>query len=106
MVMTITKQTVATKLTAYLHHEITLAQLVDWAEDALLDGAFAPRDATVLSAVIARLGLADVRAFGLTWDDCEQFFRQLGYAAHVEVAAAGATAGSVREKPGRKYGSK
>ena len=102
--MRVTRQTVATKLTAYLHHEITLAQLVDWAESALLDGAFAARDATVLSAVIARLGLADVRAFGLTWDDCEQFLRQLGYAAHVEVAAAGAPAGSVHEKPTKRYG--
>ena len=56
MAMTITKQTVANQLAAYLHHEITLAQLVDWAENSLLDGAFAPRDATVLSAVIARPG--------------------------------------------------
>ena len=102
--MTITKQTVANQLAAYLHHEITLAQLVDWAENALLDGAFAARDATVLSAVIARLGLADVRAFGLTWDDCEQFLAQLGYTAHVEVLAVGSAVASVHEKPAEKYG--
>ena len=102
--MTITKQTVANRLAAYLHHEITQAQLVDWAENVLLDGALAPRDAAVLSPVIARLGLADVRAFGLTWDDCEQFLAQLGYTAQVEVMAASSAAGSVREKPARKYG--
>jgi hypothetical protein len=102
--MTITKQTVANQLAAYLHHEITLAQLVDWAENSLLDGTFAPRDATLLSAVIARLGLADVRAFGLTWDDCEQFLAQLGYAARVEVMTAGSVAGFVCEKPAKKYG--
>ena len=101
--MTITKQTVANQLAAYLHHEITLAQLVDWAENSLLDGRFVPRDATLLSVVVARLGLADVRAFGLTWDDCEQFLAQLGYAAQVEVMPAGSTAGSVREKPATKY---
>ena len=28
--MTITKKTVADKIAAYLHHEISLAQLVDW----------------------------------------------------------------------------
>ena len=33
--MTITKQTVADKIAAYLHHGITPAQLVDWAERAL-----------------------------------------------------------------------
>mgnify|MGYP001557987545 CR=1 FL=1 len=102
--MTITKQTVADKIAAYLHGEITVAQLVDWAENSMLDGAFAPRDARVLSAVIARLGLADVRAFGLTWDDCEQFLDRLGYVAQVEVMAAGSVAGLVREKPTRKYG--
>jgi hypothetical protein len=102
--MTITKQTVANQIAAYLQREITLAQLVDWAENALLDGTLAPRDATVLSTVIARLGVADVRAFGLAWEDCEQFLAQLGYAVHVQVMAAGSTAGSVREKPARKYG--
>jgi len=102
--MTITKQTVANQLAAYLHHELSLAQLVDWAENALMEGAVAARDAAVLSPLFARLGLADVRAFGLTWDDCEQFLRQLGYAAHVEVVAAASVASAVREKPGRKYG--
>ena len=102
--MRVASQTVANQLEAYLHREITPAQLVDWAENSLLDGAFAPRDATVLSAVIARLGLADVRAFGLTWEDCEEFLAQLGYAAHVEVMAADSAAGSVREKPAKKYG--
>lgn len=34
---------------------------------------------------MARLGLADVRAFGLTWEDCEQVLRELGYGARVEI---------------------
>ena len=85
--MTITKQTVAEKIAVYLRHEITVAQLVDWAECALLDGEFEERNAGVLSAVISRLGLADVRAFGLTWEDCEQLLRQLGYSARVAVVA-------------------
>ena len=86
--MTITKQTVANKIAAYLHHEITLAQLVDWSEHALLDGEFAERDAKTLSSVIARLGVADVRAFGLAWEDCEELLRKLGFAPRVEVVAA------------------
>ena len=87
--MTITKQTVADRIAAYLRHEITLAQLVDWSERALLDGDVTERDAEVISTVIARLGVADVRAFGLAWEDCEDLLRQLGFAPRVEVVAAG-----------------
>jgi hypothetical protein len=86
--MTITKQTVADKIAAYLHHEITLAQLVDWAENAVMVGELAGRDAKILSSVIARLGVADVRAFGLAWDDCEELLRKLGFSPRVEVIAA------------------
>ena len=86
--MTITKQTVADKIAAYLHHEMTLAQLVDWAEHAMMDGEFAGRDARMLSSVVARLGVADVRAFGLAWDDCEELLRKLGFSPRVEVVAA------------------
>ena len=85
--MTITKQTVADRITAYLQHEITLAQLVDWSEQAMLDGELAEGDATTLAAVIARLGVADVRAFGLAWEDCEDLLRQLGFSPRVEVVA-------------------
>ena len=38
--MTITKQTVADQIAAYLHHRITLEQLVDWAEHALMEADF------------------------------------------------------------------
>jgi hypothetical protein len=86
--MTITKQTVADKIAAYLHHDLTLGQLVDWAERALLDGEFAERDAKILSSVVARLGVADARAFGLAWEDCEELLRKLGFSSRVEVVAA------------------
>jgi cobyrinic acid a,c-diamide synthase len=86
--MTITKQTVADKIAAYLHHELTLAQLVDWAEQVMLDGKLAERDAQTLSSVVARLGVADVRAFGLAWDDCEELLHKLGFSPRVEVVAA------------------
>lgn len=86
--MTITKQTVADKIAAYLRHEITLAQLVDWSENAIKDGEFAEGDAVILSSVVARLGVADVRAFGLAWEDCEELLHQLGFAPRVEVVAA------------------
>ena len=86
--MTITKQSVAEKIAAYLRHEISLAQLVDWAETSMMDGEFEERDLTALRNVVARLGVADVRAFGLAWEDCESLLRQLGYAARVDIVAA------------------
>ncbi len=86
--MTITKQTVANKIAAYLHHEISLAQLVDWAENAIMEGEFAEPDMSALRGVVSRLGVADVHAFGLTWEDCEQLLQQLGYAARVDVVLA------------------
>jgi hypothetical protein len=53
----------------------------------MMDGDFAEQDAGVPCAVISRLGVADVRAFGLTWEDCERLLRQLGYAAPVDIVA-------------------
>ncbi len=85
--MTITKQTVADKIAGYLHHEITLGQLVDWAENAMMDGELAEGDAETLSTVVARLGVADVRAFGLAWEDCEELLRKVGFSPRVEVVA-------------------
>ena len=86
--MAITKQIVADKLAAYLRHDISLAELVGWAEGAMMDGEFAENDMEAVSGVIARLGLADVREFGFSWEDCEQLLRQLGYAARVDIVAA------------------
>jgi cobyrinic acid a,c-diamide synthase len=86
--MTVTKQTVADKIAAYLRHDISLAELVSWAEKTMIEGEFAEPDVGVISDSVARLGVADVRAFGLTWEDCEQLLRQLGYAARVDIVAA------------------
>jgi hypothetical protein len=86
--MLVTQRTVADKIAAYLRHTISLAELVDWAERTLMDAEFSENDAATLSRVVGRLGVADVRTFGLTWDDCEQLLGALGYTARVEVVAA------------------
>ena len=103
--MTITRKTVADKLNAYLHDRLTLAQLVDWAENAMLDGEFATNYHDQIRDTVARLGLADVRAFGLTWEDCKQFISRLGYMVQIQIALAHAhsSAVSVHERPA-KYG--
>ena len=86
--MKITNKIVADKIAGYLRHEISLVELVDWAENAVMDGVLAPGQAGKLAAVLGRLGAADVRAFGLAWEDCEGLLRQLGYAAKVDIVAA------------------
>ncbi|HVU38288.1 MAG TPA: hypothetical protein VHC95_08135 [Opitutales bacterium] len=86
--MTITKKIVAGKIAAYLHRRISLAELVAWAENAMMDGRFEESQASRIATVVARLGVADVRAFGLAWEDCEKLLRQLGYAAKINIVAA------------------
>ncbi|HEX4054001.1 MAG TPA: hypothetical protein VHX86_07025 [Tepidisphaeraceae bacterium] len=84
--MLITRQTIAEKVEAYLRHQINLNDLVAWAEQEMMEGDFdsqASRDAT------ARLGVADVRAFGLTWEDCEQLLASLGFNAKVSIVSVG-----------------
>jgi hypothetical protein len=47
-----------------------------------IDGReFDPAHLLTIRNVVARIGVADVRAFGLTWEDCEQLLSQLGYSA-------------------------
>ena len=84
----VTRQMVADKLAAYLQHELSRAGLVDWAEAAMMGGELDPQHFTAICDVVARLGVANVRTFGLTWDDCEHLLKQLGYAAHVQILAA------------------
>jgi hypothetical protein len=86
--MTMTKHTVAEKIASYLRHDLSLADLVSWAQDALMEGDFAEDEASTIADVIARLGVADVRAFGLAWEDCEQLLRKLGYTARFDIVAA------------------
>lgn len=36
---------------------------------------------------MARIVVIDVRAFGLTWEDCENLLAQLRYSAQVSIVA-------------------
>jgi hypothetical protein len=85
--MLITRERVARKLAAYLHHEISLSDLADWAELAMMTREFEDAHRDVIRDAVARLGLGDVRAFELTWEDCEAILRRLGYTARIEIVA-------------------
>jgi hypothetical protein len=86
--MKITRQVAAEKIADYLHGKVSQADLVDWAERAMMEAEFEEADIEVLSDIIGRLGLADVAEFGLRWQDCEEFLRRLGYRATVTVSTA------------------
>jgi len=36
--------------------------------------------------ILSRIGLADVREFGLIWDDCYNYLHGLGYDVKVELS--------------------
>jgi hypothetical protein len=84
--MKISRRVAAQKLIDYLQHKIAAAELVDWAESAMMEGEFDEEHFDLLRDVISRVGLADVRVFGLTWEDCEDFLARLGYKVNVTVA--------------------
>jgi hypothetical protein len=83
--MQTTRQIVADQLGAYLGHQMSLEGLVDWAEKQVMEAEF---ESTTVRDAVARLGVADVRAFGLTWEDCQQLLHSLGFAAHVHIGTA------------------
>ncbi len=82
----ITGHDVAAKLVDYLQHRIKLTDLVDWAENAMMLEDFSPSEFENIRFIISRIGVADVREFGLSWEDCEDFLSRLGYNVTVKVS--------------------
>ena len=91
---TTTRSDVIEKLSSYFEHRISLSDLVVWAEQVMMEGDFAAGDYEVLRDVVARLGVADVRAFGLTWEECEELIHRLGYRAEVKLTPSDGTGAS------------
>ena len=82
------RQDVAEKLTEYLKHQITLPELVGWSESAILKGGFEEGHEKTVREALGRLGVADVKEFGLLWQDCEEIMRSLGYELKVDAIRA------------------
>ncbi len=83
--MSLTRDDLAKKLRDYLQHRLSLSELVVWAEGTTMDADFEEKHAEQLRDVTARIGLADVKNFGLTWEDCQDFLRTLGYRAQIDI---------------------
>jgi hypothetical protein len=62
----ITRETVPKFLRDYLHADLALSELVDWSENSIAEKEF---ENAKLLEIVGRKGLADIRAFGLVWED-------------------------------------
>lgn len=87
--MTVTREMVADHLKEYLRGACTLDEVVSWAEEVMEEGEIAERDFALVRDTIARLGVSDVAAFGLTWEEIRGLLETLGYRTKVEFEVAG-----------------
>ncbi len=83
--MLITGEVVGKKLLQYINREIPLTELIDWTENIISEGEFDKSQAELLRDILGHIGLADVKEFGLTWDDCYNYLNRLGYKVNVEA---------------------
>jgi len=81
----ITKDIIAAKLLAYLQHHLSIKELVDWAEQSLVQGNYEDDQLHTIRNILAQLGLADVKVFGLEYQDCENIMQKLGYTLNVNA---------------------
>jgi len=72
-------------LLSYLQHKTPLSDLVSWAEGAFMEGDLQGEDPEVVREILAKLGLADVKAFGLLWDDGYEYMQKLGYVLKIDA---------------------
>ena len=86
--MLITKKMLVEMLLKYINRTIDLLNLIDWAEEMIREADFEEGSFELLRDILARIGLADVREFGLTWDDCYDYLHRLGYDVKVELLEA------------------
>ncbi|MBI5741159.1 MAG: hypothetical protein HZA16_10620 [Nitrospirae bacterium] len=86
--MIVTKKMLADMITGYINRETDLQHLVDWAEDMLRESDFEPDNFELIRDILAHLGVADVRDFGLSWDDCHEYLHRLGYNIKVNLIEA------------------
>ena len=83
--MILTNKALADMIMRYINRQIDLSGLVDWAENMMRESDFESEHFEVIKDVLARVGLADVREFGLSWDDCYEYLHRLGYNVKVEL---------------------
>jgi len=81
----VTKKDVVDKILAYLNRSITLEQMVDWAERMICEADYEEKDFELIKEILSHLGVADIKEFGLSWDECYDYLSRLGYRVRVTV---------------------
>lgn len=81
----VTKKVIAEKLPAYLQHNLSLAELIGWAEKKLIQSNYEDDSSHTIRNALARLGIANVKAFGLEYQDCEDIMQKPGYTLQVKA---------------------
>ncbi len=88
MTYVITREVLLEKLYAYIRHEVTLSEIVDWAENVFVDDDVdVEGDVELLMDVIFCLAGGDTDLFPLTWDVLTEFVEKLGGKMPVIVEA-------------------
>ena len=77
--MRVTRDILAEQLKAYLNGQLSLSNLVSWAENVMMDGEIDDVCYDLIRDIVAQLGVADVAAFGLTWENARSMLESLGY---------------------------
>ena len=83
--MLVTKDSLTKMIADYLNRRITRDELVDWAENMICHAEFKEGEEGLIRKVLGRLGLADVKEFGLSWDDCCDYLHELGHKVAVTI---------------------
>ncbi len=81
----ITKETVKQRIQDYLLLKISLRSLVEWAEDSFMQAEFDEKDATILSDILSKIGVSNVKIFGIQWHEWNDFLSTLGYEVKIEL---------------------
>jgi hypothetical protein len=77
----ITREQVANKILDYLNGQMSLTQLVHWAEDAIViftESDERPAGADTIRDIVLYIGAADTPDFPMTWDVIKEFLERLG----------------------------
>lgn len=82
--MVITLDSVFEKLREYMNRSITVDELADWALNAILVYEFEGKNYEAIRNILCRLGLANIKSYGITWDDCKNYFSILGYKVNIQ----------------------
>jgi len=84
----VTKELLAEKITDYLLRRISISDLVNWSENMIMEAEYNDEDFELIREILAHLGVADVKQFGLSWDDWYGFLDRLGYQLDIKVSKA------------------